>query len=134
MTSKINFKLAIVFTLLGLAMVGCTQDSVFSNTQSESSTFSVTYIVQGRSYYENPITDEEWSSFLDRMLALAEEGYTVQFWGAGTPTYPSKEKITHTTTSQDEAKEWCRTKEEEGYRVTLTYNQATGVYTCIAVK
>ena len=70
------------------------------------------------------------------MFALAENGYTVQFWGNDRRQScdAAKEVITFSTYSQEEAKKWAAQKREEGYAVTIQFDQQSGKYTCIAVR
>lgn len=125
-----------VLVLLGLAAAGCTKEDVVDNTYVVATvTQSASYTVDGIQYYSNPRNDDEWSAFLDRMVALAEEGHVVQFWRNGIQRGDAtKEVITYTTTDADDAKKWMKKKKDEGYIVTVQYDQQTGVYTCIAIK
>ena len=66
-----NIALLIV---LGLAAVSCTKENTNGNNYAITPFQSATYVVDGRQYYANPQTDEEWAAFFDRMLALAKEG------------------------------------------------------------
>ena len=74
--------------------------------------------------------------FFDRMLALAQEGYQVRIRRSDIPqeVLAAKEKVTYTTTDFNKAKAWANQKVSEGYEVTMTYNQETGEYTCIAIR
>ena len=125
-----------VLVLLGLAAAGCTKENVAEDSLVVATvTQSASYTVDGIHYYANPQNDDEWSDFLDRMIALAEEGRSVQFWRndiqRGDAT---KEVITYTTTSAELAKKWAKQKQDEGYAVGISYDQQTGVYTCVAVR
>ncbi len=124
-----------VLVLLGLAAAGCTKENVAEDNVVVAVTQSASYTVDGIQYYANPQNDDEWSDFLDRMIALAEEGRSIQFWRndirRGDAT---KEVVTYTTTNVDLAKKWAKQKQDEGYAVSISYNQQTGVYTCIAVR
>ena len=131
---KNRIKLIALLTVLVVTVTGCTKEDVADNMGIVATIHSVTYIVDGQQYYANPQTEEEWSAFLDRMFALVEEGHTVQFWRRGVQTSCTKKKVTYTTTSLADAKAWCNQMANEGYHVTMTYDQSTGVYTCIAVR
>ena len=133
---KPRIKLMAVLVLLGLAAAGCTKENVTDNTIVVATTQSATYIVDGVRHYANPQNEDEWSAFIDQMFALAEDGYTVQFWGNESRPCcdATKEIITYTTYSQEEAKKWAAQKREEGYAVTILFDQESGKYTCIAVK
>ena len=131
---KKQIKMMALLVVLGLTAASCTKENAMDGIGDVATSYSAIYIVEGQHYYANPQTEEEWSLFLDRMFALAEEGYTVQFMRNGVQTSSTKEKVTYTTTSLSDAKAWCRQKVEDGYDVTMTYDQQTGVYTCIAVR
>ena len=123
-----------LLTVLEVTVTGCTKEDVADNMGIVATIHSVTYIVDGQQYYANPQTDGEWSEFLDRMFALAEEGRTVHFWRCDVQASSKKEKLTYTTTSLADAKAWCKQKADEGYNVAMTYDQQTGKYTCNAVR
>ena len=132
-TTKNQIKLMLV---LGVLSTGCTKENVTDGTEVVMTTNSVTCIVNGQQYYANPQTDEEWSAFFDRMFALVEEGYSVRFWRNDTrvQTASTKEIVTFSTPDQNEAEAWCKQKMNEGYVVSMIFNQKTGEYDCIAVK
>ena len=131
-----KIKSIVLLAALGLTLASCTKENVANDTYVVAATASVTYFVNGQQHYANPQTEEEWSVFLDRMFALAEEGYAVRFWRTDTyqQTAAAKEVVTYTTHEYKQAKQWALEKELEGYVVTITYNQQTGEYTCIAVR
>ena len=133
---KARIKLMAVLVLLGLAAAGCTKENVVEdNVVVAIVTQSTSYTVDGILYYANPQNDDEWSEFLDRMIALAEEGHAVQFWrNDNQRCNAAKEVVTYTTTDVNKAKKWAAEKMEEGYVVSISYNQQTGEYTCIAVR
>lgn len=131
---KIN-KIVLLAAML-LCLAGCTKENVAGDTHDGAATSSVTYLVGGQRYYSNPQTDEDWSAFFDRMFALAKEGYAVRIvrTDANRQVNTSKEKVTYTTDNYNDAKAWAKQKTLEGYEVTITFNQQTGIYTCIATR
>ncbi len=131
---KNQIKAMALVAVLGLMATSCTKESAMDGIGVVDTAQSAVYIVDGQQYYANPQTEEEWSAFLDGMFALVEEGHTVQFWRRGVQTSCTKKKVTYTTTSLADAKAWCNQMANEGYHVTMTYDQSTGVYTCIAVR
>lgn len=80
--------------------------------------------------------DAEWSNFLNRMLALAEEGYVVTFASADRTGKPmsTKDVQTYVTTDRDAAYGWAEKMALGGYQVTVTYNDKDHTYTCVAVN
>ena len=128
--------LIILFALLGLTLTSCTKETINDGTYAVAAEPTVTYFVNGQMHSANLQTEGEWSAFFDRMLALAEEGYQVRIRRNNNPqqVLAAKEKVTFTTTSYAEAKAWANQKVNEGYEVTITFNQQTGEYTCIAIR
>ena len=128
-------KLLAILLLAVCATTGCSKkDDLKSSTIVFNSTHSATYVVDGRQYFANPQTDEEWAAFLDRMFALAEEGRTVHFWRTESNVQASKDIVTFTTKNKVLAQEWTAEKMAQGYDVTIFYNPQTGEYTCTAIK
>ena len=130
---KISF--TILFAVLGVTLASCTKETL-SDTRVVTVEPSVTYFVNGQMHSSNPQTEEEWSMFFDRMLALAQKGYQVRIRRSDIPqeVLAAKEKVTYTTTDYNKAKAWANQKVIEGYEVTMTFNQETGEYTCIAIR
>ena len=129
-----NTAFLVLLALSGALATSCTKENTQHPTCCQVEEHSVSYTIGGQTFYANPKTDEEWSAFIQRMLALAREGYTVSFSRDGVGTSLSKLKETFTTTNPEEAEAWCKQKREEGYTVTITFDQGTGEYTCIAIK
>lgn len=97
---------------------------------------SVVYTIDGVSHRLTLLGDEAWHDFLSRLFALAEEGHSVTFFNeeAASRVIPSKEVLTHTTTNKAEAYQWAEHKGNEGYTVTIVFDEKTGIYTCYAYK
>ena len=133
---KVKLRLFVFLSLFGCMTTSCTKEELTEKPSAVVAAQSVTYVVDGRQYYANPQTEEEWTAFFDRMLALAEEGHTVQFWRnrASRQLAASKEVVTFKTKDKNQALEWIQEKEDEGYIVSLSYNPQTGEYTCTAIK
>ena len=95
---------------------------------------SVVYTIDGVTYRLTLVGDQAWRDFLLRMFALAEEGRTVTFFNeeAASRVIPSKLVETFTTSNKEEAYQWAEKKGNEGYTVTVVFDQETGIYTCYA--
>ena len=120
--------------LIGLAATSCTKENVTDTVNV--SNVSTVYYTSGADTGSALITDDEaWDAFMDRMLALAREGYTVTIFN-GTAQFgsQSKEVVTYSTTSEDDAKAWAKKMIDDGYSVEISYDVRTGVYTCTAIK
>ena len=131
---KKTIRTVVLFAVLGLAAAGCQKDN-FVAPQTTVTEMTISYYVGDR-YGSTVLTDDAaWDAFLDRMLALAREGYEVTiFSGSSINGTSSKEVITYTTTSEGEAKEWAKDMSHQGYNVSISYDDETGIYTCIAFK
>ena len=126
-----------VMAVFSMMTAGCQKEVM--NTQTVvseiGSVYTVSYVVDGVPQTETLYGDDAWSVFLQRMFALAEEGHRVIFWNGTEPrTGISKEIVTYTTTSEDDAMEWAGKMANAGYEVIVTYDEETGIFTCTAIK
>ena len=92
------------------------------------------YVVAGTSHTAILTNDVDWSLFMDNVFAMAKEGYTVEIQGNSNSDMKYKETVTFTTTSEGEAKNWTTNMLLQGYDVSISYDDSTGVYTCIAQR
>ena len=135
---KKTFKTFALASVLGILAVGCQKEDIVltGNTTTEiAATQTVGYSVNGV-YGESSIDDNfDWDAFLDRMMALAREGYNIViFSGNHSAGASTKDVVTFTTTDEDEAKAWAKDMMNQGYDVQITYDDKTGIWTCIAIK
>ena len=133
---RIPFKTIALFAVLSLAATSCQKEEMlpFGNTEQTAETIQVVYSING-DVFQVTISESEWDAFVARMLALAREGYEVSFSkNRTTLTSRSKEKVTYVTTDEKDAQKWSHNMANQGYVVSITYNQNTGEYTCIAIK
>lgn len=124
--------------LLGTLAVSCQKESFNNETfmvEEQNAVYKVRYSIDGVTYQLTLVGEEAWRAFLNRMLALAEEGHIVSFRNenASSQIAPSKETITYTTSNHDDAYEWAAKMVNLGYNVTIIYDERTGKYICIAV-
>ena len=131
-----TIKTVALLTALTLAATACQKenDVLPFGTEQTTETLHVVYSINGEVFYAT-LSDSEWDAFVERMLALAREGYEVSFSkNRSTLTSQSKEKVTFVTNNKQEAYEWANEMASQGYIVTITYEEASGKYTCIAIK
>ena len=126
-----------LFAVLGTLAVSCQKENIIDETNivAENGTvYTVSYAVDGVTHQITLVGDEAWHDFLSRMFALAEEGRTVTFFNeeAASRVIPSKLVETFTTSNKEEAYQWAEKKGNEGYTVTVVFDQETGIYTCYA--
>ena len=133
---KKKIKTVALLAVLGLTATGCQKENMLplSGSEQTTETIQVVYSINGEVFHAT-LSESEWDAFLERMMSLAREGYEVTFSkNRSTLTSQSKEKVTFVTTDENEAHEWAKAMANDGYVVTITFNQGTGEYTCIAFK
>ncbi len=122
---------------LALATTACQKDNEMlplNSTEQTSETIQVVYAINGE-VYQTTLNESEWDAFIERMLALAREGYEVTFSrNTSSLASQSKEKFIYVTNNKQEAYAWAHNMSNQGYIVTITYDETTGEFTCIAVK
>lgn len=132
-----NFRKVAFLAALSLTAVSCQKEidvNPMPTTEQTTETINVVYYINGE-VFRVTLNESEWDTFVERMLALAREGYEVSFSKNG-DSFASqrKEKVIFTTNSEDEAHVWSNNMVNQGYVVTITFNKETGEYTCIAIK
>lgn len=135
---KKNFKSVALFLVLGFVAVSCQKEDL-SNIPvvagQEETTVNAVYSINGEMFYTVLHGESAWHDFIKQMLALAREGYEVSFSRNGNSLAAStKEKVTYVTKSEDDANDWARKMSNDGYIVTITYDDETGEFTCVAIK
>ena len=129
-------KTVALLTVLTLAATACQKenDVLPIGTEQTTETLHVVYSINGEVFYAT-LSESEWDAFVERMLALAREGYEVSFSKNGNSlSSQSKEKVTFVTNNKQEAYNWAHDMSNQGYVVTITYDEAAGEYTCVAYK
>lgn len=94
----------------------------------------VSYMVDGHSFQVVINSEPDWSDFLYRMLALAEEGHTVTISSRVSSTSSTREVVTYTTNSKPDAYAWADNMTANGYTVTVKYDPVTNMFNCTAIK
>lgn len=128
-----------LFAVLGTLAVSCQKENILGQNAvvAENGTmYTVSYTVDGVTHKITLVGEDAWHDFLHHMIALAEEGHRVSFRNeeAASNAAPTKETVTYTTTNHDDAYKWAEKKINEGYSVTIEYDDRTGIYTCTAIK
>ena len=128
-----------LIAVLSVAAVSCQKETMIEpqNVVAEDVTvYTVRYTINGVPHTERLNTSAEYDALLLQLFALAREGYEVEIMGGDSTINEAlaKEVVTFTTKKEAEATAWSKQKVDEGYTVHISYNQATGVYTCIAYR
>jgi hypothetical protein len=133
---KIQFKTIALLATLTLAATSCQKENVLplGGSEQTTETINIVYSINGE-VFQATLGESEWDAFVERMLALAREGYEVTFSRNRTAlTSQSKEKVIYVTKDANKAHEWSEAMADQGYNVTITFDQGTGEYTCIAIR
>lgn len=136
---KKQLKTMALFTVLSLMAVGCQKETIVEpNTgmQQTMNVRTVTYSIDGVTQQIVIRGDEAWRDFLKQLTALARQGHRVQFRceESRATTSTTKEVVTYTTTSEEDATSWCNIMSENGYEVELYYDEKNGKFVCTARK
>lgn len=133
---KNQFRTLAIFIALSMVAASCQKEETLSPipVEQKAAVNIVSYMVDGQSYQVVINSEQDWSDFLYRMLALAEEGHTVTISSRVSSTSSTREVVTYTTNSKPDAYAWADNMTDQGYQVTITYDGSTGIFTCIAVK
>ncbi len=137
---QISYRFVTLFTVLSLLSVSCQKEEMVepSNAQinQASTTRNVTYTIDGITMHTTIRGEQNWRSFIDYMIRLAEEGHQVSFRNDNNYncSQQSKETVVYTTNDKENANTWAADMTEQGYSVTIRYDSTTGIYTCTAVK
>lgn len=134
---KIFLSVALI-AVLGTMAVGC-QKEVFADGQSSvaevGTVYTVRYAIDGVPHSETLYSEDEYSGFLARMMALARIGYRVELFSENVPQQQSSKKtVTFTTGNENEATTWSKKMMDDGYNVVITFNEKENVYVCVAYK
>lgn len=134
-----TFTTIALFAVLGPLAVSCQKENIIDETNivAENGTvYTVSYAVDGVMHHLTLVGDEAWHDFLNRMLAMAEEGHEVTFCNdeAASRVVPTKEVVTYTTDNGEDALNWAEKMVDDGYTVTITFDKEKKTYTCYAIK
>ena len=137
--TRINLKFIALALLLGGLLPACQKEEMVEQNYhavENNQTATITYIIDNELYTAEIRNDREREELFSYLLLMAKEGHKVSCYDESKQeqTYGAKEKVTFTTTSEAEAKEWIKKMIKEGYEVQLTYDEKTGMYTCTATR
>lgn len=135
---KQTFRTVALLAVLGLTAVSCQKenlvDTLYPETSYAKTSYTVSYTVDGVTTQVTLVGETAWSSFLDWLFALAEEGHSVSFFIDGQEQSLSREVVTYSTQDYDDAKEWADSMAKKGYVVSIDFDKSTLTYICTAVK
>lgn len=134
---KKSIKTIAVIAMMGMVATGCQKENMMepqNGVVAETASVVVYYTVDEVTSQASFASEEAWEVFLDKLIALAEEGHRVSFRNANQERSLKKEVVTYTTKDHDEAHAWANAMRKQGYEVSIDHDPTTGVYTCTAIK
>ena len=134
-----TFTTIALVAMLGALAVGCQKENIIDEppvVAENGTVYTVSYAVDGVTHQLTLVGDEAWHDFLNRMFALAEEGHEVTFRNeeAASRVVSTKEVVTYSTPSHDDAINWAEKMADDGYTVTIHFDKEKKVYNCYAIK
>ncbi|MBR3784210.1 MAG: hypothetical protein IKJ78_07115 [Bacteroidales bacterium] len=138
---KKTIRTIMIITLMSVAVAGCQKESVVitnndvvDNAENNNVKHSVVYSVNGEKGRIEIEGNNAWFAFLQRMVCLAEQGYTVTICNVNNPRQENwaKEVVTYTTSDKDAAVSWADDMSAKGYTVVIYYDDTNNVFVCTA--
>ena len=138
---KKTIKTVAMFAMLGMLTVGCQKENVNDNMYVTANTevgtmYMVQYAIDGVQYHAIHHSKAEHSAFIYYLLDLVEHGHEVIFCEENkqNSSVVTKDVVHYTTSSKTDAFEWASQKEDEGYKVQITYDPDNMIFHCVAWK
>ena len=137
--TRINLKFIALALLLGGLSTACQKEEMVEQNYhavENNQTATITYIIDNKSFAVEIRNDREREELFSYLLLMAKEGHKVSCYDESKreQTYGTKEKVTYETTDENSARKWIDQMFEAGYKVQLTYDEKTGMYTCTATR
>ena len=128
-----------LLAVLSLANTSCQKEDLRNpatreTTEQTYAENSIVYSIDGQTYTASFRTPEEKEAFFLQLMAIARQGHVVNIRSSQRTQSLVKEKVTYQTENPEDAAKWCLKMEHLGYDVSVTYDENTGVYTCVAIK
>lgn len=131
---------AALFVVLSSMTVGCQKEDFPTNTTEitgvANPSCTLVYSINGVVFTSTYATEEECHAFMLHLMELSREGneIVVSANDYGSNVLGTKETVTYTTPSSDDAAAWSEKMIKDGYRVYVTYDSVKKVHICVAVK
>ena len=128
-------KTTLIITLaavLGLVAVSCHDEPVVPTPGPVVR--NVGYVACGNQHQTTVTGDDSWHSLLDTLFAAAEGGCRVTFWNPDAMGSKQADTVTISTADRREAYRWGEEMYDQGYIVSIVYDENTSTYRGTAVK
>lgn len=137
---KITFKTIALFAALSLTAMSCQKEEIVSFIQEESvsnetALNTMLYSVDGVQHAIILHSESDYQNFIHEMMNLARLGHNVVFCDENNVNQSvTKDVVYYSTSSQAEAESWALKMVKDGYQVTVSYDENTKMYNCVAIK
>lgn len=124
-----------LMAVLATMAVSCQKESFTDQnlaTAEIGAQTTVNYTVDGVAQQAILHSEAERDALFDYLMTLVEQGHNVAIEGNGECGIGTKDVQTIVTEDKEEAKDWAKEKNNEGYNVNISNNGET--YTVVAVK
>ena len=121
-----------VLAAMMVLAAGCQKEET-TQTTSVNAVRSVEYMIDNSRQHVTVTGDAEWQKLLGECLDSAAAGHLINI-AHGTGANYAKERQVYSTESRDAALAWVDARFNEGYDVTMWYDEEEGKYICVASK
>ena len=137
MTYRKMANLLKTFTFLmaiGLLAWGCQKPTDRCGLPDAPTSSGISYTVDGELMQAFPCNADQVDAFFAGLLELARQGHSVVVHKRGDydPSTDSKEAIVFSTDDDKEAIAWAEKMTNNGYNVSISYDESNGTYQCVA--
>ncbi len=133
-----SIKSVALLSILGLTAVSCQKENYVDNinpvTSETMATYTVCYTVDGVSKQITLVGDVAWNNFLEWLFSLVEKGHSVSFFQTNRVCSQTKEQVTYITPDKKKAIAWADEMTNAGYQVSISFDESTQEYICVAIK
>ena len=142
---NIVFKTLLLSVAVSGTMASCQKDE-FSNEMVPSQEMSLKekahisltlrYWIDGVEHNQEYASQQEMDNYICYLIGLTREGKTIIIQGSENPSYAPAEndKLTFTTKDEDKMDAWAEEMIGIGYKVEITFDKETGLFTGTATK
>ena len=123
--------ISIIIALVSILVVACHDDPV--TPTPAPALRNVGYIACGTPQ-QAAVDGDGWHALLDSLLTAAEGGCRVTFWNPDAVSSKAADTVTINTADRQQAYRWGEEMYDQGYVVSIIYDESTGTYHGTAVK
>lgn len=134
-------KTVALFSVLSLMAVGCQKENVTdyvpeTSIAEASTVYTVQYVVDSVLHNATLHSKSERAELFRQLLAMAKNGHEVVFYDGNKTEQcaATKEVVHYSTADEDDALKWVSNMYDNGYKVTVSFDEKKKVYNCVAWK